>query len=252
MEIHEIVRLLRDGAGDREIVRLVGLNRRTVVRYRHWAAEQGLLAGPLPGIRELEARLAATLPAVVPPQQTSTLAAYRDEILAYRARGLEVAAIRTRLEEAHRQPISYSALWRLVRRLEPPGLAEAFVRVEVPPGSEAQVDFGYAGRHLDPASGLPRKAWVFVLVLSWSRHLYAELVFDQRVETWLLGHRHAFEAFGGVPERVVLDTLKAAILRASATDPLVQRAYRECAAHYGFRIDPNPPRSPHLKGKSLP
>jgi transposase len=32
-------------------------------------------------------------------------------------------------------------------------------------------------------------------------------------------------------------------------DPLVQRAYRECAIHYGFRIDPNPPRTPRLKGK---
>jgi transposase len=42
-------------------------------------------------------------------------------------------------------------------------------------------------------------------VLAFSRHLYAEVVFDQRVETWLLLHRHAFELLGGVPERVVLD-----------------------------------------------
>ncbi len=51
------------------------------------------------------------------------------------------------------------------------------------------------------------------MVLSWSRHLYDELVFDQRGETWLLRHRHALESFGGVPERVVLDNLKAAILQ---------------------------------------
>jgi transposase len=162
---------------------------------------------------------------------------------------VEVAAIRARLEEAHRQPISYSAVWRLVRRLEGVTPPETFVRVEVPPGSEAQVDFGYAGRVLDPLTGAPRKAWVFVLVLGYSRHCYAELVFDQRVETWLLLHQHAFEFLGGVPERVVLDNLKAAIVHASVHDPVVQRAYRECAQHYGFRIDPNPPRSPWLKGK---
>jgi hypothetical protein len=86
-------------------------------------------------------------------------------------------------------------------------------------------------------------------VLSYSRHLYAELVFDQRVETWLLCHAHAFAAFGGVPARVVLDNLKAAIVRASLHAPTVQRAYRECAQHYDFLIDPNPPRTPHLKGK---
>jgi len=61
-------------------------------------------------------------------------------------------------------------------------------------------------------------------VLAWSRHTYAEIVFDQRVETWLLCHRHAFEFFGGVPARVVPDNLKAAIVRASLHEPQAQRA----------------------------
>ena len=84
---------------------------------------------------------------------------------------------------------------------------------------------------------------MFVLVLAWSRHSYAEVVFDQRVETWLLCHRHGFEFFGGVPQRVVLDNLKAAIIKASLHDPVVQRSYRECAQHYGFRIAALPPRT---------
>jgi transposase len=249
MDVQELVRLVRDGASDREIAALVGLNRRTVSRYRRWATEQRLLDGPLPNVGELHERLQATLPVQLPPQQTSSVAAYQEQILAYRRQGLELAAIRARLEEQHGLPISYDAIWRLVRRSEQGRPPDAFVRVEVPPGSEAQVDFGYAGLHRDPTTGRVRKSWVFVLVLAFSRHAYAEVVFDQRVETWLLLHRHAFEALGGVPERVVLDNLKAAILRASVHDPLVQRAYRECAAHYGFRIDPNPPRTPRLKGK---
>jgi len=249
MDVQELVRLLRDGVSDREIAALVGLNRRTVSRYRRWATQQHLLEGPLPNLGELHEQLQATLPVHLPPQQTSSVAAYRDQILAYRQQGLELAAIRARLEEQQGVPISYDAIWRLVRRLERARPPETFVRVEVPPGSEAQVDFGYAGLHLDPATGRLRKSWVFVLVLAFSRHLYAEVVFDQRVETWLLLHRHAFEWLDGVPERIVLDNLKAAILRASVHDPLVQRAYRECATHYGFRIDPNPPRTPRLKGK---
>jgi len=249
MDVQELVRLVRDGASDREITTLVGLNRRTISRYRRWAAEQNLLDGPLLNVGELQTRLNATLPLRLPPQQTSSVAAYQAQILAYRRQGVELAAIRARLEEEHGVPISYDAIWRLVRRLEHSQLPETFVRVEVPPGCEAQVDFGYAGRHIDPASGLLRKCWVFVLVLSFSRHLYAEVVFDQRVETWLLCHRHAFESWQGIPERIVLDNLKAAILRASVHDPVVQRAYRECAVHYGFRIDPNPPRTPNLKGK---
>src|SRR6185437_16700684 len=101
-----------------------------------------------------------------------------------------------RLEEEHQRPISYSALWRLIQRVEPT-VPDAVVRVETRPGEEAQVDFGFAGWALDPTTAQARKAWVFVLVLSWRRHLYAEVVFDQRLETWLLCHRHAFEFLAG-------------------------------------------------------
>jgi hypothetical protein len=53
-----------------------------------------------------------------------------------------------------------------------------------------------------------------------------------------------------VPERIIPDNLKAAIVRASfGGDALAQRAYRECAEHYGFLIDPTRPRTPEHKGK---
>lgn len=252
MEIIELLRMLRAGDSDRTITQRLRLNRRTIAKYRVWAQGQGLLEGALPQPAEVQRRLAASFPTALPPQQTSSVAAYQEEVAACRAQGMEIAAIRTRLQERHQTALSYSALWRLVHRLEgAPKPPEVFVRVETAPGREAQVDFGYAGLTLDPTTGNVRKTWVFVMVLSWSRHLYAELVFDQRVETWLLCHRHAFEQFGGVPQRIVPDNLKAAIVQASfdGSDPQAQRAYRECAQHYGFLIDPTPPRMPHLKGK---
>ena len=87
------------------------------------------------------------------------------------------------------------------------------------------------------------------MTVSWSRHQYVEFVFDQKLPTWLLLHRHAFEWLGGVPERVVLDNLKAAVVKACFDDPLIQQAYRECAEHYGFLIAPCRPRTPRHKGK---
>jgi len=249
MDVLELLRMLRAGESDRIIAQRLHHNRRTVGKYRTWAQEHSLLTGPLPTSREVHQLLTTSMPAPPPPQQTSSVAPYAAEIAAYRARGMEVAAIQTRLQEVHQHSVSYSAVWRFVQHLEPEKPPETFVRVEVKPGSEAQVDFGYGGLTIDPTTGKLRKTWVFVLLLSFSRHEYAELVFDQRVETWLLCHRHAFESFGGVPARITPDNLKAAILTASFTDPVVQRSYRECAEHYGFLIDPNPPRSPHLKGK---
>ncbi len=248
LDIMELIRLLRAGEGDRRITALLSLNRRTVAKYRRLAEQHGFLKGPLPTLPEVQAAIEATWPPEPPPQQVSTVESYRAEIVASRARGMEIAAICTRLREQHQVPISYDAVWRLVRNLAPPP-TETFVRVERQPGEEVQVDFGSAGKVIDPATGQVRAAWVFVMLLAWSRHLYAEVVFDQRLETWLLCHRHAFTAFGGVPQRVVLDNLKAGIVRACLHEPTAQRTYRECAEHYGFLIDPNPPKRPHLKGK---
>src|SRR5438128_10289013 len=147
MDIGEVVRLLRAGESDYTISAVVGHNRRTVARYRQWAQEQGLLEGELPAVGELHRLVQTTWPRRLPAHQVSSLAPYTEEVRAYREMGLEMAAIRGRLEEAHGHPVSYSAVRRLVAHLEPP-VVEAVTRVEVQPGSEAQVDFGYAGLSL--------------------------------------------------------------------------------------------------------
>ena len=82
-----------------------------------------------------------------------------------------------------------------------------------------------------------------------SRHQYAELIRHQDVETWLACHRRAFDFFGGVPSRIIIDNAKCAIVRACRRDPEVQRAYAEYAEGYGFKIDPCPPREPQKKGR---
>jgi hypothetical protein len=124
-----------------------------------------------------------------------------------------------------------------------------FVRVHTAPGEEAQVDFGNVGQLYDPASGQVRNAYVFVATLCYSRHQYAELVFDQKIATWITLHRRAFESWGGVPRRIVPDNLKAAVLQALIHDPILGEAYRRMAQHYGFVISPTRPRTPQHKGK---
>jgi transposase len=67
---------------------------------------------------------------------------------------------------------SYAAVWRFVRRLKENKPPDVTVRVETKPSEEAQVDFGYAGMMIDPATGKLRKTWVFVMTLSWSRQQF--------------------------------------------------------------------------------
>jgi transposase len=113
--------------------------------------------------------------------------------------------------------------------------------VEREPGSNAQVDFGYAGLMQGPGDRALRKTWAFVMVLAYSRNQYVEFVFHQTLPTWFRLHGHAYTFFGGVPHRVVLDNLKAGIVKACVNDPQVQSTYRECADHSGFLVAPCPP-----------
>jgi transposase len=249
MDIRELVLQLRQNRSDRAVAGNLRIHRQTVKHYRAWAEAQGLLgAGPLPGLGEFEKLVQATLPEKAPPQNTSSVEPFREMVQTLRRQGVEMMAIKARLEERGFTG-SYSAVRRFVHTLELPKPPEVFVRVETAPGQQAQVDFGSAGQMLDPQTGKLRKCWAFVMTLSYSRHQYVEFVFDQRVPTWLLCHRHAFEFFGGAVAEVVLDNLKAAIVRACFDDPRVQLAYRECAEHYGFLIAPCRPATPQHKGK---
>jgi transposase len=247
MDIREILHRLRAGMSLRRIAQELEINWRTAKKYAAWAQHHDLLTGELPPLEALQKLLDTTCADPLPPQNTSSVERHRAHVLQLRKEGVEIAAIRQRLQERGYTG-SYSAVYRFVRKLEP-ATPDITVRVECQPGQEAQVDFGYGGRMLDPTTGQMRKTWAFVMTLAWSRHQYVEFVFDQKVETWLSCHRNALAYFGGVPARVVIDNLKAAITQACWDDPQVQQAYRECAEHYGFLIAPCRPRTPQHKGK---
>lgn len=245
--LRDLIYRLRAGESERRIARDLKVSRPTVHKYKVWAEGQGYLdpAQPLP---ELATLLAALGPASQPPQIKSTLVPHQEVIEQLLDQGVEMTAIWQRLQENYGYQGSYSSVRRFVHRLRPVE-PEAFVRVHTVPGEELQVDFGSAGQLYDPLSGRLRSASVFVATLSYSRHQYAELVFDQKVPTWLALHRRAFESFGGVPKRVVPDNLKAAVRKALIYDPVLGEAYRRLALHYDFLISPTVPRTPQHKGK---
>ncbi len=122
-----------------------------------------------------------------------------------------------------------------------------FIRMHTLPGEEAQVDFGYLGYTL--YQGKKRKTWVFNMRLSYSRLDYYEIVYDQRVETFIRCHINAFNYFGGIPQYVKIDNLKSAILQANFYEPIYQELYKNFASHYGFHPLPCRVRRPNDKGK---
>jgi len=257
--LQEMVRLHRMGSGHREIARLLKMGPNTERQYRKALQAAGLLDGTvdaLPAIEELKAAVERHAPLAEPPRQTSSVEAWSEQVAALVTKKLGPRAIYDRLRlEDERFTGSLSAIKRLCRRLQrergvqPEDVA---IPVETAPGEIAQVDFGYVGRLFDPQTMTLRRAWAFVMVLAYSRHMFVRVVFDQTVTTWLRVHAEAFAALGGVIETVAPDNLKSAVIRAAFGidgPTALNRSYREFAHHYGFKIDPTPVYDPRKKGK---
>jgi transposase len=245
--LRDLIHRLRAGESERRISRDLRISRITVHRYHGLAQRQGFLR-PGSAMPEDDAIRAALGEPPHPPRITSSVEPYGEVVEQLLEQQVEMVAIFQRLRDDHGFGGSYSSVRRYVHRLRPPE-PRVVVRVHTAPGEEAQVDFGPVGRLYDPATDRLRPAYAFVATLSYSRHQYAELVFDQKVPTWIGLHRRAFESWGGVPRRIVPDNLKAAVAEALVYDPVLGEAYRRMAQHYGFVISPTKPHTARHKGK---
>lgn len=248
-EMHQyrhILSRMRLGETDRRLAKSGLLGRKKAAQLRLVFAGAGWLdsAQPLPDDAAIEAALESPAPRVSPH---SSVLPYEEQILAWRKQGVQGVAIHQALVRKHGFAGHYSAVRRFLQRIEKTS-PKPTVILDFLVGEAAQVDFGAGPKLLDSRSGTVVPSWFFVMTLCWSRHQYAEFVTDQTTATWLACHRRAFEFFGGVPAKVIIDNPKCAITRACFHDPDVQRSYGECAEGYAFLISPCPPHDPQKKG----
>jgi transposase len=120
--------------------------------------------------------------------------------------------------------------------------------MECEPGEEAQIDFG-TGAPVGGADDKRRRTHVFRIILSHSRKAYSEAVYRQTTEDFIRCIENAFQNFGGVPKTLVVDNLKAAVLKADWFDPDLNPKIQAFCEHYGTVILPTKPRTPRHKGK---
>jgi len=145
----------------------------------------------------------------------------------------------TRLLEMIRHrgyPGSVWPLRSLVRRVRPVSRHEAFFRLTTLPGEQGQVDWGSFGSI--PIGRTKRSLSCFVMVLSWSRALFARFVLDQTLESFLRCHVAAFDAFGGVPRALLYDNLKTAVLERAGDVIRFHPRLLDLAGHYHFAPQP--------------
>jgi len=255
-EVLDVLRRVHRGEAKAAIERVTGRTRKTIRRYLKAAAKLGWE----PGSREPDEALAAQVtqrlrpgPAVEGRGAAEILAPHREHLLAWLApegggRGLRLSKVHALLA---RQGVAvpYSTLHRYVS--EHCGFQDArritVRRAECAPGELAEVDFGRLGLVFDPETGRRRVAHALLVTLVYSRHQYLHVTFEQKVSDLIAGLEDAWAWFGGVPTRVVLDNLKAAVTKADRYDPVFSRTFAEYAAWRAFVVDAALPR--HAKGK---
>jgi transposase len=235
-EIDRILTLHTTEHSNREIADLLGINRETVGKYVAQAKAQNQPNAPSGS---------NTTPLSGPRSECEP---FREPILAKIEQGFLAKRIHQDLAEDHGEsaPSYYSVRRFIARLMQKTPLP--FRRMETEPGEEAQVDFG-AGASVHIADGKVRRPWVFRIVLSHSRKAYSEAVWRQSTESFITCLENAFRHFGGVPKRLVIDNLKAAVARADWYDPEIHPKLQSFARHYGTVILPTKPYTPRHKGK---
>lgn len=138
-------------------------------------------------------------------------------------------------------------LRRYVRKVRPATRREAFLRLATMPGEQGQVDWGHFGK-LTVGSG-QRPLSCFVMVLSYSRAIYARFFLNQVMESFLQGHVEAFAAFGGVPRTLLYDNLKSVVVERDGELMRLNSRILELAGHYHFDPRPCAPYRGNEKGK---
>jgi transposase len=144
--------------------------------------------------------------------------------------------------------VTYSTLYRYAREALGFGGPKVTVRMaETEPGEVAQVDFGRMGLVFDPETGKNRVLHALVVTLVFSRHQYVYLTHRQDLDALIAGIEEAWEFFGGVSRRLIVDNLKAAVIKADRYEPVFNRTFQEYSQHRGFIIDPAVVRHPEGK-----
>lgn len=223
--------LLDDGLSKTAIAQRLGVSRRVIY---HWLAT-GQLA------RDVDAP---------PPRRASPRGSQLDPfrpIIAERlATYSELSAVRLFDEvRAAGYPGGITQVRDYVARVRPRPEPEPVVRFETAPGHQAQVDFA--------EFRLPwGTRYALLVVLGYSRLLWLKFYPRQTLATVISGLEEAFASFGGVPQELLFDQMKAVIVedqRADGGRLLENPEFLRFAAHWGFRIRACRPYRAKTKGK---
>jgi transposase len=135
----------------------------------------------------------------------------------------------------------------LIANLRPRPAAEAYLRTSTLPGEQAQCDWAHFGKV--KFGNAERRLLAFVMVLSWSRHIFVHFYTGDAMPNFLRGHVDAFDFFDSVPREILYDNLRSAVLERYGSAIRFNPQLLDLAAHYRFQPKPTGVRKPQQKGR---
>ena len=117
-----------------------------------------------------------------------------------------------------------------------PRQQKAYFALRHLPGESAQVDWGSFGTIM--VGSAKRTLSCFVIVLAYSKYMFARFTFDQTLESFLRCHVEAYEDFGGVARKNLYDNLKACVIERLGTVIRFNPAILDLAGIYHFKPTP--------------
>lgn len=246
MKQFDAVRLiLTTSLTDRQIGASAGISKTTVGRYRNIAKAKRLSWETVSTLDPEGLHQLFNRPANGGKSKRAPDLALLHEQLQPKGMTLQLLWEDYRREDPH-NTLSYSHLAAQLNRYR--ATLPSVMRQHHKPGERLFVDYsGLRPHYIDPKTREKVHVELFVGVLGASSLMFATCTPSQKVPDFIRAHVAMLDYFGGVPEVIVPDNLKSAVVTAGRT-PTIQRTYADLARHYGMAVLPARPYRPRDKG----
>jgi transposase len=221
----DILALRRQGLSLRKISDMLGIHRGTVTKYVN--------QGHPPNYKKTKRKESIIDPYVQLIDEWLGQDNYRASWIYHQIKNLGYAG-------------GYDTVKHHVRKIKERYRRKAFIRFETVPGLQGQMD--WADFQVAEQAGTTT-LYLFLLVLGFSRAMYAELVPNCTLQCFMDVHIRAFKYLGGIPLEVLYDNMKNVVIGRSQTKAIFNVEFDHFCRHYAFKPVPCTPYSPHVKGK---
>ncbi|MDD2791512.1 MAG: IS21 family transposase [Sulfurimonas sp.] len=252
-KIKEVLRLkYLNQLSNRQIQSLTGVSRNSVANYLHSFVE---LETSLEDVLELQESDLEQLfhPNKPTPQSKQTLLALihpdwksvREELT---KKGMTRALLYEEFKSAQPDLYSYSQFNRYYAKFLKsvnPSMRQVHYA-----GDKLFIDYsGLTIPIVNQRTGEISKAQIFVCVLGASGYTFVHATSSQSTKDFISAHVFAFRFYGGVPNILVPDNLKAAVISHKKGVVKLNESYADMARHYGVAVEPARPYKPQDKSK---